>query len=90
MPDISWSICYNFKDKLEEFVSFIRTLIEDIRDYKALPTSTLRRFASVSPNSTNFKKELHEVRINLGDDYLEIIKKRFGILNTKKRSDYCD
>jgi hypothetical protein len=74
---------HNFKDELEEFVPFIRTLIEDLRDYKTLPKSTLRRFANVSPNSPDFKKELREVRINLGDDYLEIIKKRLGSLKSE-------
>jgi hypothetical protein len=58
-------------------------LIEDIRDYKTLPKSTLRRFANLSPASANFKKELQEVRTNLGDDYLEVIKKRLGILRSE-------
>ena len=73
----------NFKDQLEEFLPFIRVLIEDIRDYKTLPTSTLRRFASISPGSAEFRKELQEVRINLGGDYLEIIKKRLGSLKSE-------
>ena len=73
----------NFKDELEEFIPFIRTLVEDLRDYKTLPKSTLRRFANVSPGSAEFKKELREVRINLGDDYLEIIKKRLGTLKSE-------
>lgn len=74
---------HNFKDTLDEFLPFIRTLIEDIRDYKTLPKSTLRRFANLSPSSANFKKELQEVRTNLGDEYLEIIKKRLGILRSE-------
>ncbi len=73
----------DFKDQLEEFLPFIRVLIEDIRDYKTLPTSTLRRFANISPGSAEFRKELQEVRINLGDDYLEIIKKRLGTLKSE-------
>lgn len=73
----------NFKDELEEFIPFIRTLIEDLRDYKTLPKSTLRRFANISPGSAEFRKELQEVRINLGDDYLDIIKKRLGALKSE-------
>jgi len=74
------SALYNFKDELEEFIPFIRTLIEDLRDYKTLPKSTLRRFANVKPDSVSFKKELQEVKINLGEDYLDIVKKRLGSL----------
>ncbi len=77
------SALHSFKDELEEFIPFIRTLIEDLRDYKTLPKSTLRRFANVSPDSPNFKKELQEVKINLGEDYLEIIKKRLGALKSE-------
>lgn len=73
----------NFKDELEELIPFIRTLIEDLRDYKTLPKSTLRRFANITPASAEFRKELQEVRIYLGDDYLEIIKKRLGILRSE-------
>lgn len=74
---------HNFKDELEEFIPFIRVLIEDLRDYKTLPKSTLRRFANLSPNSADFKKELREVKINLGEDYLEIVKKRLGTLKSE-------
>ena len=73
----------NFKDELEEFIPFIRTLIEDLRDYKTLPKATQRRFANISPGSAEFRKELQEVRINLGEDYLEIIKKRLGTLKSE-------
>jgi superfamily II DNA or RNA helicase/HKD family nuclease len=74
---------HNHKGELEDLIPFIRTLIEDLRDYKTLPKSTLRRFASVKPNSPNFRKELEEVRINLGEDYLEIVKKRLGSLKSE-------
>jgi len=77
------SALHNYKNELEEFVPFIRTLIEDLRDYKTLPKSTLRRFANVSPDSANFKKELQQVKINLGEDYLEIIKNRLGSLKSE-------
>ncbi|MDQ3005362.1 MAG: SNF2-related protein, partial [Chloroflexota bacterium] len=74
---------HNFKNELEEFAPFIRTLIEDLRDYKTLPKSTLRRFANVKPDSANFKKELQAVKISLGEDYLEVVKKRLGSLKTE-------
>jgi superfamily II DNA/RNA helicase len=72
-----------YKDELEEFLPFIRTLIEDMLDYKTLPKSTLRRFANITPASAEFKKELQEVKINLGEDYLDIIKKRLGDLKSE-------
>jgi superfamily II DNA or RNA helicase/HKD family nuclease len=74
---------HNYKDELEEFLSFIRTLIEDLRDYKTLPKSTLRRFANVKPDSANFKKEIQAIKINLGEDYLEVVKKRLGSLKSE-------
>jgi hypothetical protein len=74
---------HNYYDELEEFVPFIRTLVEDLRDYKTLPKSTLRRFANVKPDSANFKKELQVVKNNLGADYLDIIKKRLGSLKSE-------
>jgi len=74
---------HQFKNELAEFVPFIRTLIEDLRDYKTLPKSTLRRFANIKPDSANFKKELQAVKIHLGEDYLEIVKKRLGSLKTE-------
>jgi len=74
------SALHNFKDELEEFIPFIRTLIEDLRDYKTLPKATQRRFANINPNSAEFKKELQELRIKLGEDYLDIVKKKLGSL----------
>ncbi len=74
---------HNYKDELEELLPFIRTLIEDLRDYKTLSKATLRRFANVKPGSANFKKELQEVKINLGEDYLEIVKQRLGSLKSE-------
>jgi hypothetical protein len=43
----------------------------------------LRRFANVKPDSVSFKKELQAVRINLGEDYLEVVKKRLGSLKSE-------
>lgn len=79
----------NYKDELDKYMPFIRTLISDIRDYKTLPKSTLRRLASVdlekrTPTALkDFTDELTFVRRYLGDDYLEIIKKRLGTLESE-------
>ena len=44
---------------------------------------TLRRFANISAGSKEFKEELEIVKINLGEDYLNIIKKRLGSLKNE-------
>jgi len=80
---------YNFKDELDLLSPFIRTLIEDLRDYKTLAKSTLRRFANIKLDASkpktisDFKAELQAVKINLGEDYLEVIKKRLGTLKSE-------
>jgi hypothetical protein len=79
----------NFKDELSELLPFIRVLVEDIRDYKTLAKSTLRRFAGIRLDAANpksipdFKAEISTVRISLGEDYLEAIKKRLGALKSE-------
>jgi superfamily II DNA or RNA helicase/HKD family nuclease len=78
-----------YKDELEPYLPFIRTLILDLREFKTLPKFTLRRLASVDLNKDdpkslkNFKSELEFVRIYLGDDYLDIIQKRLGSLKSE-------
>lgn len=78
-----------YKDELEPYLSFIRTLILDLREFKTLPKFTLRRLASVELKKDNakslkdFKSELEFVRIYLGDDYLDIIQKRLGSLKSE-------
>ena len=44
-----------YKVEFEELAPFIRILIEDLRDYKTLAKSTLRRFASIKFNSSKIK-----------------------------------
>jgi len=80
----------HYKDYLEDKqLLFIRVLIEDLRDYKTLAKSTLRRFANIKLDTSkpqsiqDFKTELDLVRINLGEDYLEIIKTRLGTLKSE-------
>jgi len=66
----------NPSDDLLEYLPFLRTLIEDLRDYKTLPKSTLRRFADLNPASQEFRAELEATRRYLGENYLEVIKHR--------------
>ncbi|MEX1247047.1 MAG: helicase-related protein [Anaerolineales bacterium] len=79
----------NYKDELDPYLPFIRTLILDMRDYKTLPKSTLRRLASVNLENGSprvlkeFITELAYVRKYLGDDYLEVIKERLGSLTSE-------
>jgi superfamily II DNA or RNA helicase len=80
---------HHFKEELEPYLPFMRTLINDLRDFKTLSKFTLRRLASVEPKKDNaksladFKAELEFVRNYLGEDYLEIIKKRLGTLKSE-------
>jgi len=80
---------FTFKNDFADYLPFIRTLIEDIRDYKTLAKSTLRRFASTrldasKPKSIqDFREELRIVKVNLGEDYLEIVKQKLGSLKSE-------
>lgn len=74
----------DYKTELDEYLPFVRRLIEDIRDYKTLSKSTLRRFTKVDLGKKDpvafqkFVKEVAIVRKHLGDDYLDIVKGRLG------------
>jgi hypothetical protein len=89
---------FAFKDEFADYLPFIRTLIEDLRDYKTLPKSTLRRFAGIKLDASrpksiaDFRAELHAVKISLGEDYLEIVKKQLGSLRTEViiAIEHCD
>ncbi|WKZ40017.1 MAG: helicase-related protein [Anaerolineales bacterium] len=80
---------HNFKAELEDHISFIRVLIEDLRDYKTLAKSTLRRFAgskleaSKPKTISDFASELQVVKNNLGEDYLEVVKSKLGTLKSE-------
>lgn len=67
----------------EEDIAFIETLLRDIRDYRTMPTYTLRRlaFQNITPASSKqiwkrFIKELHFIKNRFGKDYLENILKK--------------
>ncbi len=78
-----------YKSELGDYLSFLRTLIRDLREFKTLPKFTLRRLASVNlePDKPqeikSFIVELKFIRGHLGDDYLEIIEKRLGSLKSE-------
>ena len=69
----------NKKDDLDqELVSFIDTLLKDIKKYKTLPKYTLRQLKlSTKENSFNeLIKNIKDLRKRLGDDYLNVILNR--------------
>ena len=73
-----------YKTELDVQLPFIRTLIRDIRDYHTLSKFSLRRISTHElkqdrPKELDkFKKEIDYLRKKLGDDYLNIIKKRIA------------
>lgn len=74
----------HYKTELENDLPFIRILVNDLREYHTLSKFSLRRLSShdlakgKSNELKNFKKELFFLRKQLGNDYLEIIKRRIG------------
>lgn len=73
-----------YQTDLQEYLPFIRTLVRDIRDYHTLPKYTLRRIATLDLDHgkpkelEKLKKEIVYLRKTLGQNYLELIKKRIG------------
>lgn len=61
-------------------ISFIGTLLKDIRRYKTLPTNTLRKLILPENGGEKSYEELIEniklLRRKLGDDYLKIVLER--------------
>jgi SNF2 family DNA or RNA helicase/HKD family nuclease len=74
---------YTLKGEYQPYLPFIRSLVEDLQEYKTLSKSTLRRFANMPPTSPGFINELAHVRRNLGDEYLSTIKQKLGTLRTE-------
>ena len=79
----------SFKEELDAYLPFIRTLVLDLREFKTLPKFTLRRLASVELVKGNagsveaYKKELDFVRTHLGEDYLDIIRSKLGPMKSE-------
>ncbi len=74
---------YSKKEEYEAYLPFLRVLIDDLHDYKTLPKSTLRRLGSLTPSQSEFKEELRRVRIQLGEDYLDIVKQKLGAMKSE-------
>ena len=75
------AIAWCEREHLLELLSFLRTLLEDVRLYGSLPDFTLRRLSSVdlheSPDCINeFLETVIALRDVLGGDYLCKIKRR--------------
>lgn len=60
---------------------FLKTIREDMTEYKTLPTNTLRRIADIGAKTDKALTELSKLRTELGPDYLQQLKDRIGALN---------
>ena len=73
----------------EKYLSFARTLLEDIIDYKTLPDFTLRRIANLQTNNPSEKDiekilgEFIKLKEDLGEDYLDKIKYKLGSMQSE-------
>ena len=61
--------------------NFLKTIREDMTEYKTLPTNTLRRISETGTNTDRAKKAFTELRAELGPDYLQNLKERIGAPN---------
>lgn len=61
--------------------NFLKTLREDMTEYKTLPTNTLRRIAKIGTRIETAKKKFSQIRAELGSDYLQQLKARIGALD---------
>lgn len=70
----------NPSEELLPYMDFLRTLLEDIIDYGTLSDYTLRRIANLANSNDKNRKssieEIHSIRNELGEDYLEKEKER--------------
>jgi len=64
----------------QRLISFIDTLLKDIKRFKTLPKNTLRKLVLPEKATGNAYEELIEnienLRRKMGDDYLEIVLRR--------------
>ncbi|MEO0281678.1 MAG: C-terminal helicase domain-containing protein, partial [candidate division WOR-3 bacterium] len=70
----------NQNDKILEYHSFIKMLLEDIVDYGTLSSYTLRRIANLETDESKIEKtieELKKLKDELGENYLEYEKKKY-------------
>ena len=81
LTNIDYLLRINQNEKLIELKKFIRTLREDIIDFGTLPEYTIRRIANLKLNDPELKEaieEINSIKEELGEDYLDKEKKRFG------------
>jgi hypothetical protein len=72
----------NQNEAYQPYQYFICDLLEDITDYKTLPDFTLRRLANLKPDDVKqVSAELKALSKELGDNYLEDIRKRAQLIN---------
>jgi len=69
------------RDELDQtLITFIDTLLKDIKWYKTLPKFTLRKLVLPEKSAGNpyddLIKNIEELRFKIGNDYLDIILKR--------------
>ena len=73
----------------DKHLSFARTLLEDVIDYKTLPDFTLRRIAnlktdnSASKDTDKILSEFKKLKDDLGEDYLDKIKQKLGNMQSE-------
>jgi len=73
----------------DKYLTFARTLLEDIMDYKTLSEFTLRRISNldtINPSEKDTAKildEFEKLRSDLGEDYLEKIKQKLGSMQSE-------
>ena len=61
--------------------NFLKTLREDMTEYKTLPTNTLRRIADIGGKTDKALVKLTKLKNELGHDYLKKLKDRIGALD---------
>jgi len=70
--------------ELDEFMPFMRNLIEDILEYKTLSDYTLRKISNLNLKSINeTKEELYQIQDDLGKNYLEQIKEKARLIRNE-------
>ncbi len=70
------------QDELNKtLISFIDTLLKDIKRYKTLPKYTLRKLVLSQSNYKQLINNIENLRRKIGSDYLEIILKRTANIN---------
>ncbi len=81
LTNIDYLLRVNQNEKLMELKKFIRILREDIIDYGTLPEYTIRRIANLKLNDPELEEaieEINSIKEELGEDYLDKEKKKFG------------